>query len=143
MAAKVMCVAYHRDAGEPMAGRVRWCALEPGTELDPGAAYDQTLCGGSISFRVGSEVRLPTCADCLTLLSSQSAQGEAQKPPEEPEPCGHVHAYKAVPVAWWCPECGALCPTAERARGRPAAASFRVPNGPWAKHRRKSRKRRR
>jgi hypothetical protein len=53
-AASRLCI-QHREG---------WCALKPGTELDPAAVSDATACGQFVVMRSGSERRQPTCREC-------------------------------------------------------------------------------
>lgn len=59
----VVCVK-HRDG---------WCALKPHTKLDPDALQDHTACGYVVTLRTGSEVRTPTCPQCLATLTKTPA----------------------------------------------------------------------
>ena len=56
------CVAW-KDAK----GSVQWCAIS-GKRYDPKALSDETLCGHYVIMRVGSEMRVPTCPECMRRL---------------------------------------------------------------------------
>lgn len=44
--------------------REGWCAIRPGSALDPAAMKDATACGHVVTLRTGSELRVPTCDAC-------------------------------------------------------------------------------
>ncbi len=62
-----LCVRWSRP------GSGGWCALKPGTELDPRAFSDETLCGHFVTLRIGSSTRAPTCKDCVRILECEKS----------------------------------------------------------------------
>ena len=55
-----------------------WCALPPGSELDPDACNDPTLCGWVVIMRWGSNRGMPDCPECVALLAGvEPAKGVA------------------------------------------------------------------
>jgi len=46
-----------------------WCALAPGATLDPRALTDLTACGCAVIMRGGTELREPTCPECIVAMS--------------------------------------------------------------------------
>ena len=53
-----------------------WCALPPGTEPDPEALNDPTLCGYVVNMRGGSRRGKPDCPECLALLAAMGRLNE-------------------------------------------------------------------
>jgi hypothetical protein len=63
-----VCVKW-RDM---VTGEVGWCAVDG--KLDPLAFYDKTLCSMSVTLRIGSEKRTPTCQECLEVLRRRKSE---------------------------------------------------------------------
>jgi hypothetical protein len=60
-------IVHHRDG---------WCALPPGSEPDPEALNDPTLCGFVVTMRGGSKRGRPTCPECVAKLAAAAAGTE-------------------------------------------------------------------
>lgn len=75
---RVLCVAWREQRPfkasiiDAPIGKVMWCAAAG--ELDPDARTDSTLCGRSVSFRIGSGRKHPTCPDCKRILKERAAE---------------------------------------------------------------------
>lgn len=60
----VWCVAYRDSAGKG------WCATERGRRPDPSAWGDATRCGMTVTLRIGSAIREPTCPECIAKMTA-------------------------------------------------------------------------
>lgn len=64
------CVAWNKwENGRR--GDTVYCALPEGSELDPNAVKDDTLCHHVVCYRIGSIDGEPTCPDCLAILQNR------------------------------------------------------------------------
>jgi hypothetical protein len=65
-------VAWNRrDIGEKP-GEAIWCFTFRDWKPDPEAMADRTLCGHTITFRIGSaKLEKPTCPDCIKKLEEK------------------------------------------------------------------------
>lgn len=65
--------------------RAGWCALAPDQTLDPLAWSDETACGEYVVMRMGSDVRDPTCPECVAALAAGGPPAgrsrEVRRPP--------------------------------------------------------------
>lgn len=52
-------------------GATMYCALPEGSELDPDAIGDETICGYIVVYRIGSIDGEPTCPDCIAVLQGR------------------------------------------------------------------------
>lgn len=59
----VWCVKWKREDKKEM-----WCATFRGHAPSKDAVHDATACGYTVTFRIGSEKRVPTCRDCIQRL---------------------------------------------------------------------------
>jgi hypothetical protein len=73
VARAMWCVKWCSRAGVGRPGVEVWCALPKGSRPDPNAAKDATACGFTVILRSGSEVRRPTCPECLEALARAGA----------------------------------------------------------------------
>jgi len=59
-----MCIRW-KDAK----GHQHWCATKDGAKPSEDAIHDRTECDHTVHLRIGSEKCVPTCLDCIVIVS--------------------------------------------------------------------------